>query len=302
MAYIGLIASVVGTGIKLAAGSGGPSYPNAPQIRGININNAMGFMDSYEREREQAGYDAWKAKYPLLNQGEQYAIGDIAKNQAGYLSGTTSQSIANTGLEAPKQGNVEDLSHQLGLSPVTLAQRNSLATTRQIAQNPQWTSKVSGGTLASMLANNNKNQNAFSQFLGAQNTANFVTQQTQNAYNTQALVGGLLGTAQIGARLYQNQQYGALSPWGQGNATYGSSSSGYPTGNAVSNSNLFQSVPNNYVSSNPSYNPYGQPPSQPSNFYNNINSMPFGLLGNQPMDNTGDISLWTGGGTGMGNY
>lgn len=192
-----IISQVISTGINLAARAGGPNYPSPPKIKGIDIPAAQSQMESYEASRMQASIDAWKAKFPLLYQGGQYEIGDIGRNQQGMLSPTTVQSLQNAGLDVPKQGNQYDLSTELGMSPITLAQRTSQAVTRQIAMNPEWTNKISGGTLATMMANNYKNQNAFAQFLGAQNTANYVNQQTANAYNTQALTSGILGAAGI---------------------------------------------------------------------------------------------------------
>ena len=69
-----------------------------------------------------------------------------------------------------------------------------------MAQNPEWTNKITGGTLATMIANNYKNQNAFTQFLGAQQTAQYAAQQGASAYNTQALLSGITGGAALGAQ------------------------------------------------------------------------------------------------------
>lgn len=219
MPYIGAIASIVGTGIKLATSASGPSYPSPPKIKGINIPSTTGLMEANESKRMAASINAWRQRFPLLYQGGKYEIGDLTRNQQGYLSDTTNQSLSNAGL-APIAGqgkNQYQTAVNLGLSPITLAQRTSQAVTRQIAMNPEWTSKISGGTLATMIANNAKNQNAFTQFLGAQNTANFVNQQTQNAYNTQALTSGLLGTAGIAANYsLANRMYSPLSTYGQG--------------------------------------------------------------------------------------
>jgi len=204
--YAAIISSVIGTGIKLLGSAGGPSYPSAPQIQGLPVQKAKQFMQDYESRRMGVSVEAWKQRFPLLYQGGKYEISDIGRNQQGLLSPQVSGALQSAGLEQPKQGDQYKLATDLGLSPITLAQRNSQAVTRQIALNPEWTNKISGGTLATMIANNSKNQNAFSQFLGAQNTANYVTGQQRSAYNTAALTTGLLGATSIGVQAYQNSQ------------------------------------------------------------------------------------------------
>lgn len=204
--YASLITTIIGAGIKLIGSSQSPNYPSAPKISKLDVQGAKEHMENYEARRMQASIDAWKARFPLLYQGGGYEVGDIGKNQQGFLSDTTKQSLQNAGLQTPKEGNQYSLSTDLGLSPVTLAQRNSQAAIRQIGLNPEWTNKISGGTLATMVANNYQNQQAFGQFLGAQNTAQYVAGQQRSMYNTAALTAGLLGTASAGTQAYINSQ------------------------------------------------------------------------------------------------
>lgn len=198
MGYIAAIGAIAGLATKLIGGASGPSYPGFPKLHKINIPAAQNLMEQNESDRMAASIDAWKSRFPLLYKGGAQEISDIGQNQAGMLNTPTEASLQNAGLESPKQGNVYSLAKDIGLSPITLAQRNSQAVTRQIALNPEWTNKISGGTLASLMANNYQNQNAFTQFLGSANTANFITgQQNQAQFNTAAILGGL-GATQLG--------------------------------------------------------------------------------------------------------
>lgn len=207
MGYGAIIGAVISTGVKLLGSAGGPDYPSAPKILGLPVQKAKKVMEQNEEKRMKASIAAWKARFPLLYQGGKYEIDDLRRNQQGFLSPQVKGALQSAGLEMPKEGGDQyKLSVDLGLSPITLAQRTSQAVTRNIALNPEWTSKISGGTLATMIANNNKNQNAFSQFLGAQNTANYVAGRERSGYNTAALTSGLLGTAQIGMQSYINAQ------------------------------------------------------------------------------------------------
>ena len=210
--YAGIITTIIGTGVKLLASSQGPDYPETPKMRKIDIGRTRDQMENYEQRRMQAGIDAWKAKFPLLYQGGQSEIEDIGNNQQGKWSPVVSGALKSTGLETLKSGDQYSDAVDIGLSPITLAQRNSQAVNRQIALNPEWSSKISGGTLATMVANNYQNQNAFSQFLGAQNTARYVSGQQQSAYNTAALTSGILGGAGAAAQSYLNMQQRASNP------------------------------------------------------------------------------------------
>lgn len=215
-AWASIIAAAVGTGIKLLGSSGGPSYPSPPKLAKIDVPGSTKLMEDYESQRMQTSIDQWKQKFPLLYQGGAAEIGNIMQQQQGQLGGTLPQDLASSGLAAPRQGNQYQLSQDIGLSPITLSQRTSQAVTRQIAANPEWTNQISGGTLASMMANNYQNQNAFSQFLGAKNTAMYAQGQAAGAYNTQALLSGVTGIAGLGAQAYGQGQYGPTSPIGQG--------------------------------------------------------------------------------------
>lgn len=206
MGYVSAILAVVGAGVKLLGSSGGPSYPSAPQIQGLPVQKAKNFMENYESRRMDISNLAWQTRFPLLARGGASEISDIGRNQQGFLSDQVKGGLKSAGLEMPKEGDQQKLSVDLGLSPITLAQRTSQAVTRQIALNPEWTNKISGGTLATMIANNSKNQNAFSQFLGAQNTANYVAGQQRSAFNTAALTTGLLGATSAGVQAYSNAQ------------------------------------------------------------------------------------------------
>ncbi len=198
MGYIAAIGAIAGLATKLIGGASGPSYPGYPKIHLTDIPKATSLMESNELAREQASVASWKDRFPLLYKGGAQEIQDIGQEQKGYLSPTVESSLKTAGLESPKQGDIYGLSSDIGLSPVTLAQRTSQAVNRQIALNPEWTNKISGGTLASLMANNYQNQNAFTSFLGAANTANFVTGQQQQAqFNTAAILGGL-GATQAG--------------------------------------------------------------------------------------------------------
>ncbi len=212
--YASIIMTAIGAGIKLLGSSQSPNYPSTPTLARIDIPKTQASMEDYEKRRMQASIDSWKAKFPLLYQGGASEIEDIANNQAGQLSPVVSGALKSSGLEADKvsQGDQYHQSVDLGLSPITMAQRTSQAVNRQIALNPEWTNKISGGTLATMIANNYQNQQAFGQFLGAQNTANYVAGQRQSAYNTAALTSGLLGTAQAGTQAYINAQNPLNSP------------------------------------------------------------------------------------------
>jgi hypothetical protein len=152
---------------------------------------------------------------------------DIHRNQQGMLSPTVKAAIEASGLESPREGDQYRMSRDLGLNPLTLSQRTSEASTRAIAQNPEWTNKISGGTLATMIANNYQNQNAFTQFLGANQTAQYVAGQQRNAGTTAALLAGVGGAARLGMSPYAPwNQTSPLSPTGQG--AY--SGAGQPTG------------------------------------------------------------------------
>ena len=232
--YAGIITSAISTGVKLLGSAGGPSYPSYPKIAKINIPQVQGQMEDYEKNRMQTSIDAWKAKFPLLYQGGASEIADIGNNQQGKWSPVVSNELKSSGLESLKDGTQYSDAVDVGLSPITLAQRNSQAVNRQIAMNPEWSSKISGGTLATMIANNYQNQQAFTQFLGAQNTANYVNSQKAGAYNTAALTTGLFGTAAAGEQAYVNAQNPLNAPF---------------------NPNSYNTPSNNYGAP-----PYGAPP------------------------------------------
>ena len=206
-------------------------------------------MESYEAKRMQASIDAWKQRFPLLYQGGQYEVEDLARNQAGELSPNVRSAIQASGLEAPVEGDQYKQAVDLGLNPITLSQRTSQAVTRQLAMNPEWTKKISGGTLATMVANDYQNQNAFNAFLGANQTAQYVAGQTASASNTAALLTGLTGSAAIGFRAYQNANPLDLGTYYQGNIYQGGGGS---FGGAGAGSSWAPSPPPAY-----SGNPYG---------------------------------------------
>ncbi len=211
------IISLVGTGVKLLGSSGGPNYPSPPKLYKLPVQEAKAHLEDYEKNRMAASIDAWKAKFPDLYKGGQYEIDDIKNQQQGYLGGNIAADTAASGLGPVKEGvNQYALSRDIGLSPITLSQRTSQAVTRQIAQNPEWTNQITGGTLATMLANNAQNATAYGMMQNANKTAQYVAGQQAGMYNTQALLSGLTGAARIGATAYGANQYGALSPAGQG--------------------------------------------------------------------------------------
>jgi hypothetical protein len=257
--YAGIITSVIGGIVKLIGSSQSPNYPSPPKLAKINIPQAQGQMEDYEKARMQASIDAWKkGRFPLLYKGGQYEIGDIAQNQQGQLSDSVAKSVGNAGYTAVTGKNQEDLSQQIGLSPITLSQRTSEAVNRNIALNPEWTNKISGGTLATMIANNNQNQNAFNQFLGANNTAQYIAGQQRSQYNTAALTSGLLGGAALGTQAYQNQQNPLNRPL---DPTAYPTSYGYAGGQGVYSQPQQMYPPQGSGGYSPSsgYNPYQNP-------------------------------------------
>jgi hypothetical protein len=204
--WAGIITGIIGAGVKLIGSTQSPNYPSPPKLNKLPVQQAKHYMEDYELARMNASKAAWQARFPLLYQGGKYEIDDIRANQQGKLSPVVSGALRASGLEMPKEGDQYKLSADIGLSPITLAQRTSQAVTRQIAMNPEWTNKISGGTLATMIANNYQNANAYSQFIGSQQTAMGIASAQRSMYNTQALTAGLLGVAGIGAQAYANQQ------------------------------------------------------------------------------------------------
>jgi hypothetical protein len=279
--WASLITTIIGAGIKLYGSSQSPDYPSIPRMAKIPIQDAKHQMEQYESRRMQAGIDAWKTRFPLLYQGGKSEIEDIASNQKGMLSSTIKSSISNAGLEQPKEGDQYKLSQDLGLSPITLAQRTSQAVTRQIALNPEWTNKISGGTLATMIANNNQNQNAFSQFLGANSTAQYVAGQQRSMYNTAALTQGLIGATGIGVQAYQNAQN--------------------PLNNPLNPTSYKSDVSNPGYYTQPQSAPYQSPSSGQSNYSSNMWNAPapsstYGNPWGNPYTNYQPFGFGTGGG------
>lgn len=212
MPYVTAILGAIQIGLKLYQGSQTPDYPDAPKMRGLDVQKATKQMEDYEKTRMETSIDQWKTKFPELYKGGAYMAGTTAQQQAGQLGGSIGLDLASAGLETPRQGNQYQLSQDIGLSPITLSQRTSQAVSRQIAQNPEWTNQITGGTLATMIANNYKNQNAYAQFLGANRTALYAQGKAAGAYNTQALVSGLTGLGGIGASLYNQGGGGGFGP------------------------------------------------------------------------------------------
>jgi hypothetical protein len=265
MGYIGAIISAVGAGIKLiGSATSSPNYPSMPKLYKLPVQEAKQHLEDYEKSRMAASIDAWKQRFPELYKGGQYEVDDIKKQQQGYLGGHIDADMKASGLQPIKEGNNQyDLSRQIGLNPLTLSQRTSQAVTRQIASNPEWTNKITGGTLATMLANNAQNATAYGMMKSANQTAQYVAGKQAGLFNTQALLGGLTGAARIGSQIYNNSQYGPLSAAGQG---------------------AFQQNPNTIVST---YNPYqtnypaaaptgpSAPPPNYNNSYWGVNSDPY---------------------------
>jgi hypothetical protein len=256
--YAAIISSVIGAGVKLLGSSQSPNYPSPPKLNKIDIAGTQAGMEDYEQRRMQSSIDAWKQKFPLLYQGGASEIQDIANNQAGKLSPVVTDALRSSGLGTISEGDQYHQAVDMGLSPITLAQRTSQAVNRQIALNPEWTNKISGGTLATMIANNYQNQNAFTQFLGANQTAQYVAGQQRSMYNTAALTTGLLGAAQTGTQAYLNSQNPLNSPLNPN--SYKDSSGGY------------------YGMSNYGATPYGgtQSPSPASNPYSGLSVPNYG--------------------------
>jgi len=285
--YSAIISGIIKT-IGAFANSGGPNYPDPPKLHKLPVQEAKRTLEDYEGRRMQASIDAWKEKFPLLYKGGQYEVNDIMDQQKGMLGGHIAADMERSGLGPVREGDQYALSRDIGLSPITLSQRTSQAVTRQMANNPEWTNKITGGTLATMLANNYQNQQAYGMFINSNNTARSIAGQAGSLYNTQALLGAATGAARVGSSIYQNN-YGPLSPAGQGafqtnpNANYAGSvappptmtpPASYPptsayttysnnlygsveagpvtTYNPATDFNwLYQSMPDNYVQDNP---------------------------------------------------
>ena len=270
--------SLAGTAVSAIGRPGAPSYPSPPKLYNLPVGQATQELESNEAARMQASIDAWKTKFPDLYKGEQAEINQITDQQHGNLGGQVAGDLSASGLQVPTQGgSQEQLSRELGLSPITLSQRTSQAVTRQIASNPQWTSDITGGTLATMLANNKKNAMAYGMFMNSNQSAQAIAGQEAGLYNTQALLGGLTGAARVGAQVYNNQ-YSPLSPMGQGafqtnpNTTYAPSSgypstSGYPSNTGYPSSSPAYGQTNNmwYSNSPAPSNVWGAAPA--SQFY-----------------------------------
>jgi hypothetical protein len=214
-------ASLLGAGISYLGSSGGPSYPSPPKMYKLPVGEATKTMEDYETQRMAASIGAWKERFPLLAKGGAAQIADIRANQLGKISKTVSGTLKASGL--PEQGGgfgasggdtwtPEARAMDIGLSPVALSQRTSQAVQRQIAMNPEWTNKISGGTLASMMANANANQNAFTGALGGIKSAMYRTGAAQGATNTAALLGLPLGAA----KAYTGVSMMTSDPWNVG--------------------------------------------------------------------------------------
>jgi hypothetical protein len=218
MPYVQAILGAIQIGLKLYGASQHPDVPEAPKLHGLDVQKAKTQMEDYEAKRMQTSIDEWKTKFPELYKGGAYMAGTTSQQQAGMLGGSVALDMKAAGLQAPREGNQYQLSQDIGLSPITLSQRTSQAVSRQIAQNPEWTNQITGGTLATMIANNYKNQNAYTQFLGANRTAMYAQGKAAGAYNTQALLSGITGLGGIGASLYNQAGggFGPTSPTGQG--------------------------------------------------------------------------------------
>src|SRR6188472_3686505 len=133
--YASIISGIIGTGIKLLGSSQSPNYPSLPKLTKIDIPKTQASMEDYESRRMAASIEAWKTRFPLLYQGGQSEIEDIGNNQAGKLSPVVSGALKSSGLEGDRvsQGDQYHQAVDLGLSPITLAQRTSQAVNRQIA-------------------------------------------------------------------------------------------------------------------------------------------------------------------------
>jgi hypothetical protein len=252
-AFIPLIVDVAGKTLPLIFGSGGPKYPSPPKINKLDVQGTKQFMQEYEARRMQTSIDEWgKKRFPLLYKGGQYEINDLIGNQKGALSPSVAASIKAVGLQAPKEGDQYKTAVDLGLSPIALSQRTSQAVTRNIAMNPEWTNKISGGTLASMIANNYQNQQAFTQFLGANATAQYVAGQARGTANTQALIAGIGGAASIGMNPY--------APWNsRGQSPSLTQPVGYPSV-FQPQYNYNQPTQSSYGQQAATFNPYGNSP------------------------------------------
>lgn len=259
MGYIGAIIAGIGQTIKLVgSATSSPNYPSPPKLYKLPVQKAKKQMEDYEQRRMDASIDAWKQRFPELYKGGQYEIDDIKAQQQGMLGGHIAEDMANSGLDPVHEGtNQYALSRDIGLSPLTLSQRTSQAVTRQIAQNPEWTNQITGGTLATMVANNYQNANAYGMMTQANRTAQYTANKAAGLYNTQALLGGITGAAKVGAAI-NNNYFSPLSPAGQGayvpatatNAPYttqyspppmgqpGSGTGSYSSWNAPVNSNM----------------------------------------------------------------
>lgn len=254
-----VISGIISTGIKLLGSAGGPNYPSLPQLHKIPIQKAKNFMEDYEAQRMGSSIAAWQSRFPLLKAGGDYLINDLIQNQQGKLSPTIKNALTKSGLETPVETDQYAQAKDLGLNPLTLSQRTSQAVVKNIGDNPEWSNQISGGTLATMIANNYQNQNAFTQFLGANATARSIASGAANAGTTQALLAGLTGTARAGYQAYQNSQPFNLGTYYQGNI-YGT------TPNYGGGGGSAYTAPQVQTSTGPMFDVSG-PPAQPNNMY-----------------------------------
>lgn len=286
-----IISGAINIGIR-ALSSGGPNYGSPPKLYKLPVSQAKQTMQDYEQKRMDASIGAWKERFPLLYQGGQYEINDIMANQKGKLSQGIKNDLATARLEAPVETSQLAQAKDLGLNPLTLSQQTSEAVARQIAMNPEWTNKIRGGTLATLLANANQNQNAFGTFLGANATARAIGSMGAGAGTTAALLSGITGSASIGARYAMNQNSPFnLGTYAQGSYYGGLSSQGSPPTQEASG----------YV-----YDPYATygnamwnstPPVNTTSFYGNEPTW----MGSQPPpgQSYGNVDLWNDSGYGI---
>lgn len=274
MGWGAIISGVIGAGVSLLGSAGGPNYPSPPKVEALPVNKAKRHMQKYEADRMGVSLAEFKKKFPKLQAGGEYLIGDIARNQRGLLSPTISDTLTKSGLALPKQGNQYKMAQDIGLNPITLAQRTSQAAIRNIAMNPEWTNKISGGTLASMMANAAANQQAYTGMLGSIESAKQLGQMQANTEMLTAGLGAIGGAA--------STYFGARASGALGREEYLQGAQGTPT--------AFPTTPAGYSGGSV------MAPQAPTNAYSNLslNASPqqfYDPYGNTGMGNWGQQNM-----------
>ena len=144
----------------------------------------------------------------------------IERELKGSVSPLVASTLASTGLEAVPKGNEFQTAQQLGLPITAKLQRDRQNLNRVIAENPQHVGKLSGTQVATLMANNYKNANAFNQQLLGINLNNYAGAAAQYNQNLAAIGPAIGGIAQAGVQTYINKDPLNLGTY-QAGQTYG---------------------------------------------------------------------------------